>query len=685
MDGAKADCNFCSFILDSFMTELPSYTRNASLACWFHIHPVFAPRSSASHGDSGLGIYGLDICLRRYSAPLDNVKHGVDTIRFVATADPGTPAITNGDISGLRPLDNPMCDELMTSMNGWLRNCTQNHTACSKTVSGESLDCATVPLPTRCLKINGLSSGVIEARLEETLGKYGRYITLSHRWSQETKSSMTTTNNYEDRKSGKQFDLPQLFKDTLLVAHKLDISYVWIDSICIIQDGNDWESECLKMADYYQQSTLLIAAAINTGDSGLALSTIPSRLLPRLAKLPYRDKFGKGKGYFYLYQSATRLGEAYSKTFEAADLLKRGWVFQEWCLSRRIACFTSPKPGQRIFFHCQTIDPMNEFGAFVPSEHKAHFWGRPIHFADRSLFQLWEHWQLIVETYSNLNLSEVQKDRIIALAGVAKEFRATLHSLAASGQYRNKYTDWCPASQLDADDRFAESYVAGLWFRNIHSGLLWEQRCDEQVVHKRVTGISTWSWASIMIPVTWNNFKDWATCACKLIGVISESGENYTVENESSESSTHTSISGTFNIDNRYATLRLWGRLLPVVIKDNFENETGEVLEVMRLSTPKRNVRKVHLVSKPFFICGWGSFEHPNFQDQDAFTQALYALPISMYTDAWSYLNTRNVIFLRALEDTDSECFERVGVGKIIEEGTDKIFASTPEREIRLC
>ena len=581
----------------------------------------------------------------------------------------------------------------MESMKAWLHRCTQNHTACSKTISGESIDHAKAQLPTRCLKIDTLSSGVIKAHLEETFGRSGRYIVLSHHWSPETESSKTTMRNYEDRKSGKQFDLPQIFEDTLVVAQKLGISYVWIDSICIIQDGNEWESECLKIADYYQQSTLMIAAAINTESSGLALSRIPSQLLPRLARLPYRDKSGQEKGFFYLYhcQSVKTLSQAYSKTLETADLLKRGWVFQEWCLSRRIACFASPKPGQRIFFQCQTKNPMNELGYTFPHP-KVGFWGKPIRFAARSPLELWKDWQRTVEIYSNLNLSDVQKDRIIALAGVAKEFRAALRSV-----------------QLDTNDRFADSYVAGLCLRNIPTGLLWEQRCDDhrQVARKRIAGISTWSWASIMIPVVWNSDMDSATYTCKILGVITESGENYLVENESSTERgpvTQTPTPETFNINNRYSILRLLGRLLPVIIGDDFSNETHERLDgipgllsyyetnLIRENFQKReptirfaNTRKVCPASEPHFICGWGSFEHPNFQDQDAFTTSeIYAMPISKYKDSWSYLDVRNVIFLRKLEDTGSECFERIGVGKIVQ-GTDKFFASAPEEEIRLC
>lgn len=98
------------------------------------------------------------------------------------------------------------------------------------------------------------------------------------------------------------------------------------------------------------------------------------------------------------------------------------------------------------------------------------------------------------------------------------------------------------------------------------------------------------------------------------------------------------------------------------------------------------NARKVFPTSDPLLICGWGSFEHPNFQDQDAFTAAeiIYALPISKYLYFDSLLTVRNVIFLRKLEDTDSEYFERIEVGEIVGLKSDKIYESTPERDIRL-
>ena len=59
------------------------------------------------------------------------------------------------------------------------------------------------------------NSGDIQTRLEETAGKTGQYITLSHRWSEETEKSKTTAENYTARLAGSQIYLSKLFKDTV--------------------------------------------------------------------------------------------------------------------------------------------------------------------------------------------------------------------------------------------------------------------------------------------------------------------------------------------------------------------------------------------------------------------------------------------------------------------------------------
>lgn len=135
----------------------------------------------------------------------------------------------------------------------WLQTCETNHVECKKTISGRAVDCVQAELPTRCIVIDCGSVDVeqaIQCHLEETGGKIGAYITLSHRWSDHTEACKTTTNNYKDRLAGRNLNLPTLFNDALRFAWALGIKYVWIDSLCIIQAGDkgrDWEIEALRM------------------------------------------------------------------------------------------------------------------------------------------------------------------------------------------------------------------------------------------------------------------------------------------------------------------------------------------------------------------------------------------------------------------------------------------------------
>lgn len=55
---------------------------------------------------------------------------------------------------------------------------------------------------------------------------------------------------------------PPTFRDALLTCRRLNIPYLWIDSVCIIQDDTaDWEAEAPKMGQVYHNAFLTIAAA----------------------------------------------------------------------------------------------------------------------------------------------------------------------------------------------------------------------------------------------------------------------------------------------------------------------------------------------------------------------------------------------------------------------------------------
>lgn len=115
----------------------------------------------------------------------------------------------------------------------WLCACLSTHSA----ACGQSSHQA----PTRLLALHGTSLKLIESlNLKSSLA----YATLSHCWgtleflrlTQETLNSFKISIPFED--------LPKTFQDAITITQQLGIGYLWIDSLCIIQDSpKDWKKE----------------------------------------------------------------------------------------------------------------------------------------------------------------------------------------------------------------------------------------------------------------------------------------------------------------------------------------------------------------------------------------------------------------------------------------------------------
>ncbi|KAH9208315.1 heterokaryon incompatibility, partial [Leptodontidium sp. 2 PMI_412] len=66
-------------------------------------------------------------------------------------------------------------------------------------------------------------------------------------------------------------DMPQTFQDAVTITRELGVKYLWIDSLCILQDSReDWEKESAKMAGVYGNAFLTISAsASESSDQGI--------------------------------------------------------------------------------------------------------------------------------------------------------------------------------------------------------------------------------------------------------------------------------------------------------------------------------------------------------------------------------------------------------------------------------
>ncbi|KAF2195046.1 heterokaryon incompatibility, partial [Zopfia rhizophila CBS 207.26] len=103
-------------------------------------------------------------------------------------------------------------------------------------------------------------------KLVSTAGKKGVYITLSHRWGARKKLRTLKENLKVHLGKINAEDMSQTFKDAVEVTRDLGAQYLWIDSLCIIQDDmDDWAFEAAQMGKIFEQAYCTIAAvdAIN--------------------------------------------------------------------------------------------------------------------------------------------------------------------------------------------------------------------------------------------------------------------------------------------------------------------------------------------------------------------------------------------------------------------------------------
>ena len=143
-----------------------------------------------------------------------------------------------------------------------LLQCNENHPDCNT-----NHDVLPI-LPTRVLDL-GENPGKDSIRLYETNKSFGRYATLSHCWG--LVGPLTTTRDTRpQRLQGIALnDLPNTFRDAVLVTRKLGIRYLWIDSLCILQgDKTDWETESGRMADVYSNAYINLAASSSRDSRG---------------------------------------------------------------------------------------------------------------------------------------------------------------------------------------------------------------------------------------------------------------------------------------------------------------------------------------------------------------------------------------------------------------------------------
>ena len=125
-------------------------------------------------------------------------------------------------------------------------------------------------------------------------------------------------------------ELPLTFQHAISITRKLGYQYLWIDSLCIIQDSNkDWHVESLDMKRVYQMSALTIGAARGADSyAGCFVERQPLAHFPcRIAQL--------STGFLMTPFDREMPGKSPPHALTGAALFDRSWVLQERMLSPR--------------------------------------------------------------------------------------------------------------------------------------------------------------------------------------------------------------------------------------------------------------------------------------------------------------------------------------------------------------
>lgn len=304
----------------------------------------------------------------------------------------------------------------------------------------------------------------------------------------------TTKANIETRLAGiLEEEMPQVFKDAIAVTRRVGCQWIWIDSLCIIQDDeDDWKEQAAMMADIYSNSYLNIAATLSGSSYGSCFSdrklhgdykgqagqydmwSLESFPIFDSSDAGLRVRVAHSRGHGYIVDTLRKDRE------HVDPLLNRAWVFQERLLAPRnlhfessemiwecnsgLACecsgLSSPVPKKEVRTNfAGTSDALGVRGTLKSAFARA-CQGKA------SQQEILDLWLRMVELYSTLALTNLF-DRTYALAGLSSR----------------------------TSDQLESTFLAGMWAADLPRGLLWSAWPRQIKTRKRLaTTFPTWSW-----------------------------------------------------------------------------------------------------------------------------------------------------------------------------------------------
>jgi len=228
---------------------------------------------------------------------------------------------------------------VISLVRSWMVHCSTNHRSCHRHPS--------TYYPPRLLDVRHEQVRLIVPKEMDSFTD--TYATLSHCWgARPTFLKLTSTNMGELCQGISLGQLPQNFSDAIDLCRRLGLAYLWIDSLCIIQEGDgsveDWLYHVTEMRHIYQEATINIAASrAANAETGMYVERSSHHL-----KLSVIRSHGTGKVSSGLYLLLEHKMAEYEGSWHKSPLNCRGWVFQERLLSPRSVYFAE----EQVHWEC---------------------------------------------------------------------------------------------------------------------------------------------------------------------------------------------------------------------------------------------------------------------------------------------------------------------------------------------
>ncbi|RSM07414.1 hypothetical protein CEP52_005248 [Fusarium oligoseptatum] len=351
------------------------------------------------------------------------------------------------------PQEDRSADDMWFLARGWLDECCQEHQKCSASQSPNFY-------PTRLVEIlDSATARVIES---ESTNSVQRYAAFSHCWGKAETLKLLKDNKPRLEAGIDISELPQSYKEAIDACLSLDIRYIWIDSLCIIQDStDDWRAESATMMHVYGNALLTIsaAAAAESSESSL-LHRDPLNIPPTAITVPQEGP-GDMPDVPYILALAQPFNE-----IRNSPLRRRAWVLQESYISNRILFLADTQ----LWWECREALCCESWPVGIPkevTEETTEYQGKKKGYDVQQFHSLWYN---LLEEYTRCRLTNFS-DKLIATAGLASHLQPSIGN---------------------------DEYVAGLWRSQLPHALCWGNRS------KPIEGFRpsqyrapSWSWASL--------------------------------------------------------------------------------------------------------------------------------------------------------------------------------------------